>query len=393
MAQLIKIFTALFLVHFANGQEVSIEIGKSFLSDEGCFIVVTDEYGEVIHHSTEFEGQNEEYLFVDFYNRNATTRIDVSVFTLNNYGGEEHYYCSTFLNVQNGDLLTQHWWKSVKYKRTKNAMLTINGVHEVHEISFGSSTYYETNLDENEGLKLSFDHLWGTDLYFALRCNNEKDFRYTYIPYREINTSMNLDWSDFSSGIDTIEVALPNEEEWLANIHARNTSTGSECFFHSGLVEPNTNKIRLLLPRDQQFNRYTTIFNANVENDSYKLGLTYDIVNERLTLIDSLPIINYEDFLLINESDGLSIVDISEQLDFEIRYTFNHPRVIRDPILTWTVHGKTNEFMQFDFPKIPQQVSETLYRFTNIYVRNPYMIDVKQEFSDRGTIIMTDDID
>jgi hypothetical protein len=342
-------------------QEVDITLHQQLFDDAHASIVMlsTDD-GTVVH---EFffrdEGPDEDVNF-QVYRADETQQLHLTILkefkrpyrdepyfrALTLYDIPDHYESDESLSI--GPLFR----KAMQQEAIK---IVVSGVHEWNDIldsaNSGSLNYHFRK--KKKRLVLEFTHAHSLDMYILLKCNNEDQYRYIYLPKEDVEPLMHFDYAALSNELEyyTFNYALP--PEWVLWIQANSLDTGNQAFLQY-LTDNDTNQIGLYVPQDPLF----VNFSAHIRPPQSRY-FHYSINSIELSglpfLFDQLPpkpaaTFSPTGFSIDHESISTAdefLVDyrLEDQLpDGRRSYTRNS---------FWFVKGKPATHINFILPEIP----------------------------------------
>ena len=341
-------------------QEVDITLHKQLFEDTHASIVMlsTDD-GTVIH---EFffrdEGPDEDINF-QVYRTEEAQKLHLTILKefKRPYSDEPYFRALTLYDVpdqyESDKSLTigPLFRKAMQQEAIK---VIISGVSEWNDIldsaNSGSLDYHFRK--KKKKLVIEFTHAHSLDMYIVLKCNNEDQYRYIYLPKEEVEPLMHFDYAALSNELEyyTLNYTLP--PEWILWIQANSLTTGNQAFLQ--YTDSETGQIGLYVPQDPLFFN----FSAHVRHPKSRY-FNYSINSKELVdlqvLFDQFPPEPKATF----SPTGFSLDHASSATadEFLVDYWLEdqHPDGRRSYARNsfWFVKGKPATHNDFILPEIP----------------------------------------
>ena len=212
-------------------------------------------------------------------------------------------------------------------------------------------------------LAFSYHYVPGRDLYILLKCNNEAQYRYIYLPNAEVKQKLYLHYAALPNDLAKHTLNFPFPKDWEAWTMATNTKSKHSVFLRN-VINKETNQIDIYIP--QAFNFYD--FNASIktpEAHSTPYSINASDFEGLSKLFEKVPVQTKVRF----HSTGFTFNDVlSSNIDeFIIKYWLK-PQKLRNEqnnpvtaqLSNWYIKGKAAQHINFVLPEIPPHYYDEL---------------------------------
>lgn len=380
-------------------QEINIQIHQDlFYQAEKSLLILSDSLGEVVSYKiiTDAHSINERYD-LEF----KTQSNGVKHFTIvNEYLKKkdirimEHFVAITYANIP--DLLRIEPEEMLENSfstesEMKSTVLFIKGVDVLNDIEvfeipmpkIGSrrrSYYYQKR---RKILKINWTDFKREDIYVYMRCNDEDEYRFLYIPSAEINAKMNFDFSDLQKGLDTISIDIENwkETQWWSSLKFKNDASNNTTHLNYLLDEDFEYPLRYLIPKDDSFYDFELTISPIIKGDYFSYNFKDEGISPfiKINPLEMEPEIE-RDF----DEQSIKIVDYNEPYEFDnfILYKTMIGKNGTYAMSNWEVKGKLEgDILNFQYPNIDEYLKGELrsLEMVNNIVRQYYQLKTGEE--------------
>lgn len=246
-------------------QEVDISLHQQlFEGAQACIVMVSTDDGTVLHEFFFRKGEPDEDTHFQAYRADKAQKLHLTILkefkqghdgepyfrALTLYDIPDHYKSDESLSI--GPLFR----KAMKEEAIK---IVISGVYELNDIldaaNSGGLGYHLKK--KKKKLVLEFTHAHSLDLYIVLKCNNEDQYRYIYLPKEEVEPLLHVEYATLSNELESYTFNYPLPPDWILWMQANSSVTGNLTFLPYTL-DNDAGQIGLYVPQEPLFFNFST---------------------------------------------------------------------------------------------------------------------------------------
>lgn len=360
-------------------QEINIEIHQDlFHQAEKSLLILSDSLGEILSYKiiTDANSINQKYdLMVENKNNGSKHFTIINEYlkkkdakTIKYFNAVTYVNIPDLFHIESEEMLESSFTSEFEMKST---VIFIKGVDILNDIEIFERPYFGQRhprrsyryQKRRKTLKINWTGYIKEDLYIYMRCNDESEYRFLYIPKSEVNDKMSLDFNDLPKGLDTISIDIENKgkTKWRSSLNFKNDGSNYRTYLTYLLDEDFDYPLKYLIPADDSFYDFELTL-APIMEEGY---FSYIYKNEGISpLIKLNPLEIAQDVDIDFEEQSVEMTNYNESFKFEefiLSKTMIGGRSGTSGISNWQVKGRfEDDYLSFQYPNIDEYFKDEL---------------------------------